>query len=133
VGLPVAGQATQNRLDQLGHMVHLLPIRIEIGPDMTFSELCRQVKSEVLNATEHSNFTFGKLIEAINVDRTRVPLINTIFNIDQPLESIQFADVSGKVRTVPRAAENFEMFLNILPSADSLTIEATYSTALFTE
>ncbi|MGB1838113.1 condensation domain-containing protein, partial [Marinobacter adhaerens] len=35
VGLPVAGQATQNRLDQLGHMVHLLPIRLEIGPDMT--------------------------------------------------------------------------------------------------
>ena len=133
VGLPVAGQATQNRLNQVGHMVHLLPIRSGLSPDMPFSELCRQVKSEVLNATEHSNFTFGKLIEAINVDRSRVPLINTIFNIDQPLDSIQFGDVSGRVRTVPRAAENFELFLNILPTSDSLTIEATYSTALFTE
>ncbi|MDC8455651.1 non-ribosomal peptide synthetase [Marinobacter sp. DS40M6] len=133
VGLPVAGQATQNRLKQVGHMVHLLPIRAQLTPDTRFSELCKQVKSEVLNASEHSNFTFGKLIEAINVDRTRVPLINTIFNIDQPLESIQFGDIEGKVRTVPRAAENFEMFLNILPSSDSLTIEATYSTALFSE
>ncbi len=131
VGLPVAGQATQNRLKQVGHMVHLLPIRTQLTPDTRFSELCNQVKSEVLNATEHSNFTFGKLIEAIDVDRTRVPLINTIFNIDQPLESIRFGNLEGRVRTVPRAAENFEIFLNILPSSDSLTIEATYSTALF--
>lgn len=133
VGLPVAGQATQNRLKQLGHLVHLLPIRVNTVPDTPFSELCKHVKSEVLNATEHSNFTFGKLIEAINVDRTRVPLISTIFNIDQPLETIQFGPLHGKVRTVPRSAENFEMFLNILPSSDSLTIETTYSTALFSE
>lgn len=133
VGLPVAGQAAQNRPGQVGHMVHLLPIRTQLSPDTRFSELCKQVKTEVLNATEHSNFTFGKLIEAIDVDRTRVPLINTIFNIDQPLEFIQFGDVGGRVRTVPRAAENFEMFLNILPASDSLTIEATYSTALFSE
>lgn len=133
VGLPVAGQATQNRLKQIGHMVHLLPIRTQLNPDTRFSELCNQVKSKVLDATEHSNFTFGKLIEAINVDRTRVPLINTIFNIDQPLESIRFGDIEGKVRSVPRAAENFEIFLNILPASESLTIEATYSTALFSE
>lgn len=133
VGLPVAGQATQNRVKQIGHMVHLLPVRANLTADMPFSDLCKQVKSEVLNATEHSNFTFGKLIEAINVDRTRVPLINTIFNIDQPMDSVDFGEVTGQVRTVPRAAENFEIFLNILPSSNSLTIEATYSTALFTE
>ncbi|MEP4546049.1 MAG: amino acid adenylation domain-containing protein [Saccharospirillum sp.] len=133
VGLPVAGQATQNRVKQIGHMVHLLPIRTLINAELPFSELCKQVKKEVLDATEHSNFTFGKLIEAIKVDRTRVPLINTIFNIDQPLEAIQFGDLNGRVRTVPRAAENFEMFLNILPSSTSLTIEATYSSALFDE
>mgnify|MGYP000566131241 CR=1 FL=1 len=133
VGLPVAGQATQNRPNQLGHLVHLMPIRTRLTPETPFAELCKQVRAEVLNATEHSNFTFGKLIEAINVDRSRVPLINTIFNIDQPLESIQFGDVTGRIRTIPRAAENFEMFLNILPSSESLTVEATYSTALFSE
>lgn len=133
VGLPVAGQATQNRLKQIGQMVHLLPIRTNLTPETRFSDLCQQVKSAVLNATEHSNFTFGKLIEALNVDRTRVPLISTIFNIDQPLESIAFGDLNGQIRTVPRAAENFEMFLNILPSPNNLTVEATYSTVLFSE
>lgn len=133
VGLPVAGQATQDRLKQIGHMVHLLPIRTRLTPDTLFSELCQQIKSEVLSATEHSNFTFGKLTQTLNVDRTRVPLINTIFNIDQPLDSINFGNVTGKLRTVPREAENFELFLNILPSPDNLTIEATYSTALFRE
>lgn len=133
VGLPVAGQATQNRPRQVGHMVHLLPIRIKLDANTPFSELCQRVKEEVLTATEHSQFTFGKLIESINVDRTRVPLISTIFNIDQPLDAIDFGEVTGTVRTVPRAAENFEIFLNILPSSESLTLEATYSTALFRE
>ena len=133
VGLPVAGQATQNRPRQVGHMVHLLPIRIKLDGATSFSQLCQQVKAQVLTATEHSQFTFGKLIESINVDRTRVPLISTIFNIDQPMDAIDFGPVSGTVRSVPRAAENFEIFINILPSSENLTLEATYSTALFRE
>jgi amino acid adenylation domain-containing protein len=133
VGLPVAGQAALKRLTQVGHMVQLLPIRLFVDPDMTFAELVRKAKTEVLNASEHPNFTFGKLLEKMVVDRSRVPLVCTIFNIDQPMNTLNFGEAEGSLRTVPRSAENFEMFLNVVPAPNKLTIEATYSTVLFSE
>ncbi len=133
VGLPVAGQAALNQLSLVGHMVQLLPIRISLNGNTPFSELVAAVKEQVLNASEHPNFTFGKLLENIRVDRARVPLVSTIFNIDQPMPEMDFGTAKAMLRSVPRAAENFEMFLNIMPSSEDLVIEATYSSVLFSE
>ena len=133
VGLPVAGQAVFKRPNLVAHMVQLLPIRLAFGGDTKFAELVGLVKSEVLNASEHPNFTFGKLLEKMTIDRSRMPLVSTIFNIDQPMPPLDFGGSIGTLRTIPRAAENFEMFLNVLPTDKKLTVETTYSTALFSE
>ena len=133
IGLPVAGQAVFNRPEQMGHMVQLLPIRVSIEETTSFEELVSAVKTAVLDANEHANFSFGKLIEGLDVDRTRVPLISTIFNIDQPTPELNFGGSSASVRSIPRSGENFEMFINCVPSPENLLVEATYSTALFDE
>ncbi|MDX1694692.1 MAG: amino acid adenylation domain-containing protein [Ketobacteraceae bacterium] len=133
VGLPVAGQAAMSQLKLFGHLVQLLPIPVKLASDISFSELLAQVKQEVLNASEHPNFTFGQLLEQLHVSRHRVPLINTLFNIDQPMPPLDFGTCTGYVSSIPRAAEAFELFLNVVPSKGALVIEATYSTALFRE
>lgn len=133
VGLPVAGQAATDQHALAGHMVQLLPIRLQMSDTWSFRDLLHSVKSRVLDASERPNFTFGELVKDMPVDRSRVPLINTIFNIDQAMPSLKFGDARGVVETVPRAAENFEMFLNVMPHEDGLTVETTYSTALFRE
>jgi amino acid adenylation domain-containing protein len=133
VGLPVAGQAAMKRLHQFGHMVQLLPIRVSLDENTPFVDVVTQVRSNVLSASEHPNFTFGNLIEGMQLDRSRVPLIATMFNIDQPMGELDFGPCKGSLRTVPRAAENFELFLNFLQDPGQLTIEATYSTTLFAE
>lgn len=133
VGLPVAGQAAFDRLGQAGHLVQLLPIRIRVTKDMPFADVVQQVKSAVFDASDHPNFTFAELLKGKVVDRSRVPVMSTIFNIDQPMGELDFGSARGVIRSIPRAAENFEIFLNVRPYKDRLQIEATYSTALFTE
>ncbi len=133
VGLPVAGQAVFNRTNLFGHVVQLMPIRIQIDAETSFSDLVARVKKEVLSASEHPNFTFGQLLETIPVDRSRVPLVSTIFNIDQPLTGLKFGSAEVKLKSISRAAESFEIFLNIVPSAKALLIEATYSSVLYKE
>lgn len=133
VGLPLAGQAAFNHLDMFGHMVQLIPIRVHLDGNDIFGDIVQNVKKEVLNASDHPNFTFGQLLENKAVDRSRVPLISTIFNIDQAAPPVNFGSASATVRSIPRAADSFEMFLNIVPSKDEFLIEATYSTALFSE
>lgn len=133
IGLPVAGQAALNKLNLAGHMVQLLPIRVELEASTKFSELLSKVKTSVLDASEHPKFTYGELIKDLAVDRSRVPLIATIFNIDQKMPELSFGEALGDVNSLPRASENFELFLNVFPKADELVIEATYSTLLFKE
>ncbi|MBV1882189.1 MAG: amino acid adenylation domain-containing protein [Pseudomonadales bacterium] len=133
VGLPIAGQVAMKQLSLVGHMVQLLPIRVSLDGETSFVDLVTRVKEEVLTASEHPNFTFGKLLEGLVLDRSRVPLISSIFNIDQAMPPLDFGEASATLRTVPRAAESFEVFLNVVPSPDTLVIEATYSTALFCE
>jgi amino acid adenylation domain-containing protein len=131
VGLPLAGQVAFNQLNLFGHLVQLIPIRLQFNEKTTFAELVGMVKNEVIKASEHPNFTFGELLKNFTVDRSRVPIISTIFNIDQPSPPLQLGNASATVRSIPRAAESFEIFLNILPSSDELLIEATYSQSLF--
>jgi amino acid adenylation domain-containing protein len=133
IGLPVARQSTDNMPDLVGHGVQLLPMRFGVSADDSFGDLVGRAKSEVLDATDHPNFTFGSLIRELNLsgDPSRVPLVPVIFNIDQPSEPLQFGDATATIRTIPRSAEPFEMFLNVLPSADVLTLEMTYNTDLF--
>ncbi|MEM6575222.1 MAG: amino acid adenylation domain-containing protein, partial [Pseudomonadota bacterium] len=131
VGLPLAGQAALGRPGQVGHMVQLLPIRVQLEPSNSLRELAEQVKAAVLDGSEHANFTFGKLLENLKVDRSRVPLVSTMFNVDQPMPPLAFGSAVATVESIPRSAENFELFLNVVPSDHRLCIEITYSTALF--
>ena len=133
VGLPVAGQAAFNQPGLAGHLVHLLPIRSDVTSDMPFAKLLQQVKSAVLEASSHPNFTFGSLIKGMKLDRSRVPLISTIFNIDQPMPPLGFKEAEASVSSIERRAENFEIFLNVMPSDDGMLLEATYATSLFSK
>lgn len=134
VGLPVARQGVGGPERLVGHAVQLLPIRLAIDPDGPFRSLVEQVKAAVLDATEHHDFTFGTLVRSLGLsgDLSRVPLIPVVFNIDQPFDDIRFGAAKVTLRTVPRTAESFEIFLNVLPSRDRLVVEATYNTELFT-
>ena len=133
VGLPVAGQLTFEKPNLMGHLVQLLPIRASVHSDMPFSVLVEQVKHQVFEANSHPNFSFGKLVEDMNIDRSRVPLISSIFNIDQPFPELNFGGSPGTIYSVPRVAENFELFVNCTPAPGKLTIEVTYSDKLFQE
>lgn len=131
VGVPLAGQAAHDRTGQVGHMVQLLPVRVQPHADMPFDALVAQVRSAMLDASEHPRFTFGELMDLVPAQRDRVPLISTMFNLDQALDDIVMDAAAVRLSAIPRAAENFELFLNLVPDGDGLTVEATYATSLF--
>ena len=135
IGLPVARQNTGNLGGLVGHGVQLLPIRMQVRGDEEFSTLVSRVKSAVLDAQEHPAFTFGTLVRELRLsgDGSRVPLMPVVFNIDQPMKPLTLGSARAIVRTVPRVAENFELFLNVLPTAESLVVETTFNSGLFEE
>jgi amino acid adenylation domain-containing protein len=133
IGLPVARQGTDNLPDLVGHGVQLLPIRLDVSGDDSFSDIVGRAKSAILDAGEHPNFTFGTLVRELKLsgDPSRVPLVPIIFNIDQPMGEINLGDATAKASSIPRVAENFEIFFNVVPTDGALIVEATFNTDLF--
>ncbi len=134
-GVPSAGQLAFDCPRLVGHCVNLLPMRTHVEQTLTFAEYLDSRRSQVLADFDHQKFTYGSLVKALPLQRdvSRMPLTSLMFNIDQPLEGIEFDGLRSKIRSNPRRYDAFEQFFNLTMEEDSATIECQYNTNLFSE
>jgi amino acid adenylation domain-containing protein len=134
VGLPSAGQATTGMNHLIGHCVNLLPLRSRILPDISFNKYLKKRKSELFDAYDHSQLSFGHLLQNLNVarDPSRIPLVPIIFNFDVGMaDGVHFSNLSYKLISNPRAYDAFEIVLNASGNEKNLVFEWTYNESLF--
>ncbi|VWX55473.1 Amino acid adenylation domain-containing protein [Burkholderiales bacterium 8X] len=135
VGIAAAGQMASEMPGLVGHCVNLLPIRVAVDGRMSFDALARASGSQLLDAFEHQTLTYGSLLKKLPIPRdpSRLPLVNVLFNVDRdaaPNEG-SFPDITVEQGTIGRRYENFELFLNIVPAAGGMQMEAQYNADLF--
>jgi amino acid adenylation domain-containing protein len=136
VGLPAAGQNVAGRFNLVGHCVNLLPLKTKIQPEQPFSEYLKSRKGYLFDAYDHQQFTFGSLIQKLNIQRdpSRIPLVPIVFNVDIGFtDGFVFDGCTFEASTNPRFFENFEIFLNASGSGNQLTLECTFNNDLFNE
>ncbi|MFL6139717.1 MAG: amino acid adenylation domain-containing protein [Frankiaceae bacterium] len=82
VGLPVAGRERPELQPLLGMFVNMLVLRIDVSGDPSFLELVRRVRQALLDAWEHQDMPFQKLVEALAPRREPgvPPLYQITFN-----------------------------------------------------
>lgn len=134
VGLPSAGQATTGMNHLVGHCVNLLPLRSKPLPNKSFNDYLKQRKSELFDCYDHSQLSFGQLLQTLNIarDPSRIPLVPITFNIDMGMaDGVHFANLTYKVTSNPRAFETFEIFLNASGTEKSLVFEWSFNETLF--
>jgi amino acid adenylation domain-containing protein len=136
IGISSAAQASLVESSMVGHMVNLLPIRIQLDEEMSLSHFLKLVKSKMLDAFDHQDFSFGELVKNLpqmDRDPARIPLLCSVFNIDQqaPDQGVNFQGLKTKLTTIPRNYENFELFVNAVQCGNKLTFECQYSCRLF--
>jgi amino acid adenylation domain-containing protein len=134
VGLPASGQAVSGMYDLVGHCVNLLPLKSKISPKQSFVSYLKKRKSEVLDAYDHQQLTFGELIKKLYIprDSSRITLVPVIFNVDMGMDqAVTFEGLKHKLISNPRVHENFEIYLNATGSRDGIVLEWSYNTGLF--
>ena len=135
VGIPAAGQMASDMPTLVGHCVNLLPLRLAVDAQLPFQTLVRQSGTLLLDAFEHQTLTYGALLRKLPVPRdpSRLPLVNVMFNVDRDAVAGQgtFPDLDVALSSVPRAYENFELFLNVTPVAGGMQVETQYNADLF--
>ena len=134
LGLPSADQAASGKTQMIGHCVNLLPLRSKIDPNLSFNDYLKQRKSQLFDAYEHQQFSFGQLLQKLSIarDPSRIPLVPVVFNIDMGMTAaVSFKDLDYQLKSNPRTYETFEIFMNATGSDKDLVLEWSYNSNLF--
>jgi amino acid adenylation domain-containing protein len=134
IGIPAAGQTMVGSNDLVGHCLNFLPTRNRLDPARPFSEFAAHIKSDVLDAYDHQNYTYGTLIQKLKLERdaSRLPLLSVMFNIDKRgMDKLSFRDLKAEVVTNAKQFVNFDLFMNLIQGDHDLDFECEYNTDLF--
>ena len=81
VGTPTAGRPRADLSRQLGYFVNPVVLRAQLPRALSFSGLVAQVRTTVLDALEHQELPFPRLVEQLQPrrDPSRAPVFQTMF------------------------------------------------------
>ena len=133
VGVPTAGQSLLEDQILVGHCVNFLPIRGEWQRETSIGDFLSRTAKRVLDTYEHQNYTFGTLVRKLALPREpgRLPLTELQFNLERLSDRIALPELDVEVTPNAKTQVNFDLFLNVIESADGLRLDCDYNTDLF--
>ncbi|QMV44167.1 non-ribosomal peptide synthetase [Cohnella cholangitidis] len=135
VGSPVSGRSHTDVNGLIGMFVNTIPFRNYPSADKTFQEFLQELKTNAIHAYDNQDYPFEELVGNLQVNRdlSRNPLFDVMFvmqNMDIPdlkLDGIKLERV-----TMPHSHAKFDLALEVVEQADTLSCHFEYCTRLFT-
>ncbi|MDR6760026.1 amino acid adenylation domain-containing protein [Flavobacterium sp. 2755] len=136
VGFPSSGNTLYGMKQLIGDCANLLPLRSKINSDVTFLEYLKQRNSQLFDAYEHQQVSFGHLLKSLAIarDSSRIPLVPAVLTVDmnRDIESdFSFAGLSHEFKVNPREYATFEIQLHIFRTKKGPIFQWSYNTTLF--
>lgn len=134
VGSPVAGRTHSDLQDMIGMFVNTIALRGKPTGSKRFLDFLAEIKTVCLQAYEHQEYPFEKLIEKLQVtrDSSRHPLFQTVLLFEEDdTDSFQAGDVQFVSMTDPNPTEKFDFTLCAKQTAAGLAISLSYDVELF--
>ena len=138
VGSSSAGRGLPELEGVVGMFVNMLPMRAQLSGDPTFKELLRRTRRHVLDAFEHADVPFERLVNALGVPRdvSRSPVFQAMFVL-QNYEMGRMAEAgpSGlRFHWLPMdlPATRFDLEFHVIEVQSGLLCKLVHNTALFT-
>ena len=135
VGVPAAGQSLVEDKVLVGHAVNFVPIRGITHDGITTAQFLQQMRSNIFDAYDHQNYTFGRLVRKLPIarDASRLPLLEVQFNLEKVGSGLAFAGLTAEVEPNPKSFVNFDVFINAVEGTDGVTLHVDYNTDLIDE
>ena len=134
VGSPIANRNRIEIESLIGFFINTLVIRTDLSTSATFRQLLTHIRAIGLEAHDHQDMPFEKLVEELHPERdlTRQPLVQVLFlyqNSPMPLPRLEGVE-AHQVGTVSRNSK-FDLTLSIEEKAGPLRGAVEYNTGLF--
>ncbi|MEM7126667.1 MAG: amino acid adenylation domain-containing protein [Chloroflexota bacterium] len=137
IGSPVAGRNLSELEPLMGMFVNTLVLRTNFEDDPTFLELLQQVSVTSLDAFEHQEVPFEKLVEALQPQRSRSysPLFQIMFVLQNTPQRVPdyIGTLGAWEETVEHRASMLDMTLYITELDEGMDLWLEYNTSLFAE
>jgi putative pyridoxal-dependent aspartate 1-decarboxylase len=137
VGSSIAGRRQRELEGLIGFFVNTLVLRSDLGGDPTFRALLGRVKVALLEAYEHQDVPFERVVDAVVKERdlSRSPLFQVLFELLNTPERPAFE--MGGVRLEMEPAEGntskFDIEFGLWESEQGASVSIEYCTDLFEE
>ncbi|HEU4535900.1 MAG TPA: condensation domain-containing protein, partial [Polyangiaceae bacterium] len=133
IGCPASGRPLEAHSSLVGYCTHLLPLRSRCSGDETFLDFLRSVRRSLLDAYEHQDYPFARLVERARAshDPFKAPLVRAVFNVDRPLALPPLDGLEASFRPVPARHTQFDLFLNVLEEGGAMVLYCDYDRDLF--
>ena len=137
VGTPFAGRTHADLQGTVGMFVNTIALRNYPQKEHTIAEFLLQVRDNTLKAYENQDYQFEELVEKLNLrkDRSRSPIFDTMFALQNISINPGKAEIAGMGITVYETAENdtskFDVTLEVHEGGDGLRCNFEYCTKLF--
>ncbi len=140
IGTPIANREQAEVADLVGFFVNTLVIRSDLSEDLSFIALLQQSKTRLLEAYEHQQLPFEKLVDELKLERhlSHHPLFQTMLVLQN--NPATTADLTGLTLSPladsdhrsdnNSATAKFDLTLTVIEGA-GLHLEWLYASALF--
>ena len=134
VGSPIANRNRQEIEGLVGFFVNALVLRANLSSSVTFKELLQQVKETTLDAYDHQDLPFERLVDSLNIERSLSysPLFQVMFVLQNADEGeLKLRDVSVEPMTFDYPIAKFELTLALFETKEGIEGGFEYATDLF--
>ena len=134
VGAPVANRERREVENLIGFFVNNLVLRTDLGGDPSFAEVLERVKATALDAYEHQELPYEKLVDALVCDRD--PALNPLFQVavvvqNAPAGELELPGVSVEAVSGGAGAARFDLELFGAERDGRLRASLCYDVELF--
>ncbi|MFP5285448.1 MAG: alpha/beta fold hydrolase, partial [Thermoanaerobaculia bacterium] len=136
VGAPIAGRTRSEVEDLIGFFVNTLVLRTKVEPGLSFRELLERVRTTTLEAYDHQDLPFSRVVDALRPSRRQgLGLVDVMFTMqNQPMPDMSLPGLEMSVLPISEEAElriNFALSLRVWESGGRMKGGLSYNTALF--
>ena len=129
--------ANRNRVEiegLIGFFVNTLVMKGDLRDEPTFRELLRRVRASAIDAYDHQDLPFEKLVEELQPERTlnQNPLFQVAFALQNaPRQELKLPHLDARLLRVDAGTAKFDLTLAFYERKDGLEGSVEYSTDLF--
>ncbi len=138
VGTPIAGRQQSELEGLIGFFVNTLALRTEVNGNDSFEQLLQHVRTTTLEAYDHQEVPFEKVVELSVKDRdmSRSPLFQVMFVLQNTpevgamqLHNLQLSPAANAV--AGHVTSKFDLTFSIMDNKEGLAVTVEYCTDLY--